>query len=213
MGNIEAIIFDYDGIIAESVNVKTKAFAEIFKPYGEEIVKKVIEHHEVNGGMSRFEKFKIYFKEYLGQEIDQRKVDILTAQFSRLVLQKVIDSPFVNGSYEFISSNYLNFAFYICTGTPTSEMEIILERKDLRKYFKGVYGSPEKKDNHVRNILNANNYKKNQVVFIGDALSDRDAAKSNGITFIARYTTSKALLNEKFVIKGLNELNNIIKSL
>ena len=60
VNRIKAIIFDYDGVIAESVNVKTEAFAEMYKPYGESILKKVVSHHEANGGISRFEKFRIY---------------------------------------------------------------------------------------------------------------------------------------------------------
>ena len=109
MNKIKAIIFDYDGVIAESVNVKTEAFAELYKPYGEKIVQKVIEHHEANGGVSRFEKFKIYHKDFLGEDIDQQKVYELAKQFSDLVLQKVIDSPYVIGAYDFISSNFTNW--------------------------------------------------------------------------------------------------------
>ena len=54
MTKIKSIIFDYDGIIAESVNVKTEAFAELYKPFGKDIVQKVMKHHESNGGVSRF---------------------------------------------------------------------------------------------------------------------------------------------------------------
>ena len=104
VNRIKAIIFDYDGVIAESVNVKTEAFAEMYKPYGESILKKVVSHHEANGGISRFEKFRIYHKEYLGQEIDQAMVDKLAERFSDLVLQKVVDSHYVKGAFEFISA-------------------------------------------------------------------------------------------------------------
>ena len=43
MNKIKAIIFDYDGVIAESVNVKTEAFAELYKHYGIDIVKNSIQ--------------------------------------------------------------------------------------------------------------------------------------------------------------------------
>ena len=129
MNKIKAIIFDYDGVVAESVDVKTKAFEELYKPFGKDIVQKVIKHHEANGGVSRFEKFKIYHKKYLCEDIDQLKVDELANKFSKLVLQKVIDSPYVTGVYDFISSNYLNFDFHISTGTPSDEIETILKKK------------------------------------------------------------------------------------
>ena len=135
----DLIIFDYDGVIAESVNVKTETFAKMYKPYGNEIVVKVMKHHEANGGMSRFEKFKIYHKDFLEQEINSLKVAELAKQFSDIVLQKVADSPYVEGAYNFISSNYQKYNFYISTGTPTDEIEIILEKNDIRKYFKNFH--------------------------------------------------------------------------
>ena len=210
MNNIKAIIFDYDGVIAESVNVKTDAFAELYKPYGRNIVQKVIKHHEANGGVSRFEKFRIYHKRFLGKDINQQKVDELTKQFSDLVLQKVIDSPYVKGAYGFISSNYQRYDFHISTGTPTEEIETILNRKSIRKYFKEVYGSPEKKDMHVKEILKKYGYEISEVVFIGDALTDRDAARNNNISFIGRYTTTEEIKKEKLVIKDFLEIETIL---
>ena len=207
MNNIKAIIFDYDGVIAESVNVKTEAFTEMYRPYGENVMQKVIEHHEANGGISRFEKFRIYHKEFLGLEIDQLKIDQLAMQFSELVLQKVIESPYVKGAFEFLVKNYKKYDYYISTGTPTEEIEKILKIKKIRRFFKEVYGSPEKKDVHVQNILNRYNYNKYEVIFIGDALSDRDAARKNGIGFIGRYTTAEEIKDEKYLIENFNELD------
>ena len=57
---IKGIIFDFDGVIAQSVEVKTEAFADMYKEYGKAVVNKVVQHHEDNGGMSRFEKFRLY---------------------------------------------------------------------------------------------------------------------------------------------------------
>lgn len=213
MNRIKAIIFDYDGVIAESVNVKTEAFAEMYKSYGKNVVKKVIEHHEANGGISRFEKFKIYHKEFLGQEVDQIMVTELARQFSNLVLQKVIDSPYVTGVFEFISSNYKEIDFYISTGTPTEEIELILEKKNLKIYFKDVFGSPEKKDIHVQKILEKYNYSKEEVVFIGDAITDRDAARNNNIEFIGRYTTIDVIKNERHLISDFINFKDLLDTI
>ena len=61
---VKNIIFDYDGTIADSINIKTEAFAELYQPYGETIVNKVVEYHLKNGGTSRFDKIKFFHKEY-----------------------------------------------------------------------------------------------------------------------------------------------------
>jgi len=128
-----------------------------------------------------------------------------------LVLHKVIESPYVIGAYDFISSNFLKYDFYISTGTPYNEIETILEKKNLRAFFKEVYGSPEKKDIHVQKILKKHNYNRNEVVFIGDAITDRDAARNNGIKFIGRYTTTELIKEEKYSVNSLKELPEILK--
>ena len=150
---IKGIIFDYDGVIAESVQVKTQAFADIYEPYGSDVVAQVITHHEANGGISRFEKIKIYHKQHLGVQLDGDGVQELADQFSDLVLTKVIDSPYVPGAYEFLASNQGRYDLFISTGTPTDEIETILAKKNTRKYFKSVYGSPESKTSHVLKII------------------------------------------------------------
>ena len=184
MNNIKAIIFDYDGVISESVDVKTRAFAKIYERYGNDIVNKVVRHHESNGGLSRFEKFKIYHNNFLGKEINKKEINFLANKFSELVIMEVINSPYVNGAINFISRNYKKYDFYISTGTPKNEIEIILKNKRIRKFFKAVYGSPTKKDLHIKEIIQQNRYLKSNIIFIGDAISDRDAALNNDIIFI-----------------------------
>ena len=99
---LKGIIFDFDGVIAESVQVKTDAFAEIYKNYGSDIVKKVVEHHEANGGISRFEKIRFYHESFLNREITERELSDLANQFSSLVLDNVIGAPYVPGAFEYI---------------------------------------------------------------------------------------------------------------
>ena len=48
-------VFDFDGVIKNSVSVKGEAFADIFSK-SEATKKLIINHHNSNGGVSRFEK-------------------------------------------------------------------------------------------------------------------------------------------------------------
>jgi phosphoglycolate phosphatase-like HAD superfamily hydrolase len=210
MNKIKAIIFDFDGVIAESVDVKTNAFREMYIEYGQEVAKKVVEHHEANGGISRFEKFKIYHKEFLGEILSHAQIMELAERFSDLVLQKVVEAPYVDGAYDFLVSNYKRYSFFISTGTPTEEIEIIMENRRIASFFQEVYGSPEKKYNHVKCIIKGNDYRKEDVVFVGDALTDRDAARMNGIEFIGRYTTTEEIKKEKYLMRNFSDLEKII---
>lgn len=213
MNNIKAIIFDFDGIVLESLDIKTEAFADMYKPYGEEVAKNVVAHHEANGGMSRFEKFKFYHNSYLNQVINDQQIKSLASRFSELALAKVLNAQFVPGVFEFISNYSNTYDFFISTGTPHDEIEVILEKRDLRKFFKEVYGSPEKKTEHVKRIMKNYLYNPSEVVFIGDATADRDAAQNNKINFIGRYTTNEEILKEKHLITDFINFNKYLEKL
>ena len=90
--NYDNIIFDFDGVIAESNEVKTNAFYELYQRYGAEIAKKVVNHHMMNEGLSRFEKFKHYHKNFLNKNISNSELKSMSIEFSNFVVKKVIDS-------------------------------------------------------------------------------------------------------------------------
>ena len=204
---LKGIIFDFDGVIAESVQVKTDAFASVYEQYGDNIVKKVIEHHEANGGMSRFEKIKLYHESFLNKAITNEEIEDLANQFSKLVVRKVIDSPYVPGVFKYIQKCYEKYNLFISTGTPTDEMYQILGGREISKYFVEVYGSPDEKSTHISKIMSKYNYYPDELIFYGDANTDIDAAERANIPFVL----IKNSFNEKLVEKFKGEIiNNFI---
>src|SRR4051812_26268377 len=90
-----AILFwDFDGVIKDSVAVKSDAFHRLFLQFGETVAARVREHHERNGGLSRYTKLPIYLG-WAGQATDAAAVARYDALFSAAVKQAVIDSPWV----------------------------------------------------------------------------------------------------------------------
>ena len=78
------IFWDFDGVIKESVEVKSDAFEQLFKSFGSKVAKKIRSHHEKNGGISRFDKLPIYLS-WAGQDYSQTMVDMYSEKFSKLV--------------------------------------------------------------------------------------------------------------------------------
>jgi beta-phosphoglucomutase-like phosphatase (HAD superfamily) len=70
---MKAIIFDFDGVLVESVDIKTDAFRELFKDYPQ-YVDEFAAYHEYNGGVSRFEKIKYFYRHFLKENITQLNV-------------------------------------------------------------------------------------------------------------------------------------------
>ena len=184
--NIKNIFFDFDGVIAESVSAKTDAFEEMYLPYGKEIASKVVEYHKLHGGVSRYEKFKYFHKEFLNEIIDESKVNELANQFSNIVLDKVINSDEVLGAIYFIEKYHTKFKFWIITGTPTTEIELIVEKRNLNNFFIGLHGSPNNKRYWTENLIKKHKLIRDEIIFLGDATTDMDAADYSKTHFALR---------------------------
>ena len=211
------IIFDFDGVLAESVHIKTQAFYKLYEPYGKQIAEQVVEHHNVNGGMSRFEKFPLYHKEFLGKVLTENEIEDLSKQFSNLVVEGVVDATEVPGATWFLKKYYSKMNFWIVSATPTSEIrEIVLARK-MNEYFKGVWGSPEIKSSIVSFLIQTEGLKKDKTIFLGDAMADYQAADKNRINFMLRENSNNREMFKKFHqlirFKDFYELESILVSL
>jgi len=207
---LKGIIFDFDGVIVESLQVKTDAFAELYQSYGENVTKKVVKHNQANGGMSRFEKIKLYHESLLNKMITNEEIEELAGQFSKLVVKKVIKSPYVSGVLEFIQKSAKKYKLFISTGTPTDEIKYILDKRGISKFFTGVYGSPEKKNIHIEKITSEYSYLPDELIFYGDADTDINAAKNANIPFVLIKNRYNKKLAETFKGKSINNFIGLI---
>ena len=208
---VNAIIFDFDGVVLESLNVKTNAFKKLYEPYGSDISKRVVEHHLENGGVSRFDKIKFYHNIFLGEDIDEKKIQKIAQKFSEMVVNEIMKVPFVDGAKQFIEDNYKRYLMFISSATPTNELNFICKQRKIAKYFQGIFGSPDSKSKHISSIMTNYSLNNREIVFIGDSYSDLDVANTHNLTFIARLSgVSNNLVNEKYTLSDLNKLGGII---
>lgn len=214
MKDIQAIFFDFDGVILESVDVKGWAFGKLFENYPEH-VNEIIAFHHANGGMSRFDKFRYIYKSILQKPLSDEKFDKLCEDFSNLVFHQVLECEFVSGAIEFLEKYHNRISLFIISGTPHNEMNKIVNSKGLDKFFQGVFGSPTPKGVWAKKIIEDLNLDSLKVLFVGDAMSDCHAAEENGLFFVARIRDSRNdVFKDKKVdvkITDLFELDKFIK--
>lgn len=213
---IRAIFYDFDGVIKESTSIKTDAFYDLYLPFGKEIAEKAKEHHINNGGVSRYEKFKIYHKDFLGLEILSEELENLANQFSKIVLKKVIDCPYVAGAKESIVHLDKQLEQFIVTGTPQNEIDVIVSELEISQHFVAVLGSPKSKIQLCQEILDEKSYLPSEVLFIGDATTDYEAATHFGFHFLLREHLENEELFASIKVdksKNLENLTNYIKQI
>ena len=181
------VFWDFDGVIKDSVEVKTKAFEALFLPFGSYVADKVVSHHKSNGGLSRFEKIPLYM-DWAGLAVEERAVQEFCDSFSLTVKQAVIDSPWVPGVLDCLKQNYKDKIFILTTATPQPEIEEIIDRLAIRHYFQAIFGAPVPKSEAINISLARESCSQQQAVIIGDSESDLLAAKAGGILFLLRCT-------------------------
>jgi len=179
-----ALFFDFDGVVLDSVNVKTNAFYEMYLPYGKEIAKRVKQYHLRHGGVSRFKKFQHYEEDLLGRKTDEALLKKLGKQFSELVLDQVLASAFIPGVLDFIEKYRNQYGCYIVSGTPEDELKIILKKKKMCELFDGFFGSPLQKTEILEMIFLQKKYDAVQCYYFGDAETDLVAAHTFNVPFI-----------------------------
>lgn len=206
--NAEIIFLDFDGVIKESIKAKGDAFVAMIPNCSQEIQNKIKLHHESNGGISRFEKIPIYLK-WAGLISNNENIKKYENIFSNIVIQKVIDSSWVPGVIEFLEKYSKIKKILLLSATPNNELNYIVDKLDIKKYFIDCLGTPMTKTNSIKYYLSSCYVEPYRAVLIGDSLSDFKAANDSDILFIYR-KSGKNQLNKndyfKFFINNFYDL-------
>lgn len=206
--NVKMIFWDFDGVIKDSVDVKTKAFVKLFENYGPIVMEKVKSHHVANGGMSRFKKIPLYLK-WASEESIQERVDEFCNRFSEIAFQGVVEAPWVPGVENYLRSNPNDQIFILVSATPEEELGQILKELSLNNCFSKVFGAPTSKIDAISMTLKNLYIKPEQCLMIGDALADLEAAHTNQVPFLLRRHESNGKVFADYKgnsIKDLTEL-------
>jgi len=185
LSRFRLIFWDFDGVIKESVAIKTEAFGQLFSPFGADVVESVRLHHEANGGMSRFEKVPVYLA-WAGLPVTEQLVEDYIRQFSKAVLSRVVAAPWVPGVEHILRSNPYQQEFVLVTATPQGEIEEILAAINLRPCFSDVFGAPTRKGDAILQSLHRRDVLSSDCLMIGDASADMNAALENDVPFLLR---------------------------
>ena len=181
---IKNILFDFDGVILDSMKIRTDGFREIFSSFQKKDVDLLVDFHNKNGGLSRYVKIEYFFKRILNEDIDTQKINEIAERFSEIMRYKLIDkSLLIEPTINFIYKNYKAFNFHIVSGSDQDELRFLCDKLKLREYFISIFGSPTVKDDLVANIIKSHKYKKSETIIIGDSINDFHSAEKNKIKF------------------------------
>lgn len=185
LDELEALVFDFDGVILESAGLKGDAFLELFADHPEHL-DAIRAHHLENLGVSRFDKFDWIYRNLLKRPLSEDESLKLGRGYARLVVEKTATIPFVPGALEVLESLAGRKPLYVASATPHEELLALVERRGLDGFFERVVGSPPDKATVLAGIVRDGGYDPRKVLMIGDGMTDYLAARACGCPFVAR---------------------------
>lgn len=178
------IIWDFDGVILNSNKIRDFGFEKVLKDYPKNEVQQLMSFHKKNGGLSRYVKFRYFFEEIRLEKISEDEVQMWADKFSKVMLSLLIDEKLlINETLNYIKGNFKKKTMHIVSASDQNELRKICSGLNLTPFFKSISGSPVTKKCNVKNVIELNSYKKEEVLLIGDSINDYHAAKDNGIGF------------------------------
>lgn len=209
---VKNIIFDFDGVILDSMEVKTLAFKRLFKDFPEEKVATLLEYHLRNGGMSRYEKIRYFFHSILGKPVDESVILEFAQRYSDLTRCELANPAYlIEEVVSFVRNNFGSYNMHVASGADERDLKYICDRLGLTSFFISIHGSPRSKEEIVRYIINTFGYRVSETILVGDSINDYYAALANGIAFVGYNNESLKDLDRTRYVANFEELYEIIR--
>ena len=201
------IIFDFDGVLVESNEIRFNGFRKLFKDYPQEQVEQLVEYAKANGGVSRYKKIEFFFNTIRKEPVSSKSVNHWANQFSELVTKDILEARPVEGSLEFLEKYSNQFDFAIVSGSDQKELREVCKGRGIDSFFKMILGSPTEKKDNIATLLSDFKWERSKSLYVGDSNNDLEAAKENNIDCIGR---SSGLVDWEFYnVKFVSDLSSL----
>ena len=180
----KVIIFDFDGVILDSANIKLRAYSAIYSGEDPKKLAALISHSQLHGGITRRTKFEYYEREFFGRNGDPASVEALCQRYSDIVFKAVLACPFIEGAEQLLRRASGKVAMHVVSGTPDSELHQVIQERGLAQFFRSVRGAPATKRDAFHRITTDEGFARKDMLVIGDSITEYMAAQDVGIPFL-----------------------------
>ncbi len=182
----KSIVFDCDGVILNSNNIKTRAFRVASDSFGHDASISLEDYHLKNGGVSRYAKFDHFLTSIVPINCKKEKASYLKRMlkiYSEETEKGLIDSEITDGLHS-LRDKTKNSSWSIVSGGDQDQLHSIFTKKEIIHLFNGgIFGSPDTKDEILNRELIRESIKL-PALFLGDSALDHQVSVSNGLDFI-----------------------------
>jgi len=183
LDRFRTFVFDCDGVVLDSNDLKTRVFREVAAEFGDEAAERLVEHHRLHGGVSRFEKLHWFVEEVLGRPGDRALADRLLDDFGRRVRLALEHCPTCPGAVEALTRCAGLGDCFLVSGGLEEELRSVFRSRGLDRPFRAIHGSPASKS-EILSGLRRRGALVLPCLFFGDSRLDHDVARAFDCEFV-----------------------------
>ena len=184
---LDAVVFDCDGVLLETIPAKLQAYMDWMPPEYESLREVFKAHNLKSFGQSRSVQLRYFYEELANREVTDDFLLHEVDRFASICEPLCKAAPWAEGSKEFVEAcQAMGTDTFVLSGTPQRELLAMLDQRNASRLFNGIYGFPITKAGGLLKILDEGGYDRDRVLFIGDAEKDASAALQVGVHFVYR---------------------------
>ncbi|VAV83963.1 hypothetical protein MNBD_DELTA01-1643, partial [hydrothermal vent metagenome] len=214
---IKVIVFDFDGTIVDSNQLKYDAFFDIF-PQDDRwqgIVKDVLDEFRERTRGFIVEQVLRDYETRTSSKIDgfQEQADSYVKKYGEAVESGAIRCEEISGAKKTLETLSVDYPLYINSATQIDSLERIIEARALSPFFRRIYGAPELKSTNLTTIFLLERVSAREVLVVGDGYSDLESAREHGCEFIGiRNEFNRFNVRDLVILDDLEGLKGLIEN-
>ena len=211
---IKCVVFDFDAVLADSLEIKSKCFVECFElDLRSDQSSFIREYHLANGGVPREQKIKMLGEMLLQKYSLVTDADQALMRFNSLIQSETDSLKLDKDCIKMLHAiRNEDIKLYINSAGNKDEIISILDNNGVLELFEDVLGSENSKDINFREI-SSNGCGFDELIFVGDAQEDYNVALRIGVEFILfeKYSAIKVDVgSSNLILDCFSDLSEVI---
>jgi len=181
----KTIVFDCDGVVLDSNQVKIQAYYDTAINLGDtpEQAQALVDYHVMLGGISRYVKFEYYLREIAKRPANEDAIQVYLNEFGRILDIALMDCQIAPNLLS-LKQKTPHLRWMMLSGGDQLEVQTIFQRRNIAHLFEaGIFGSPDNKDVVLEREIAIGNLQL-PALFIGDSKYDHQASTRAGLDFV-----------------------------
>jgi len=178
----EALVFDFDGTLVDSNDIKRRGFDYAFEDYADRM-QEIRAYCYGSNHTIRGEKFRHVVEKILGMDFTPELDAHLHKRYAEFTTESVVRASEIPGAVPFLKS-IAGLHPALLSSTPTAILVEILRRRRWSDYFEIVQGAPVDKTAWLKALQAVVRCEPRKMLFFGDTDEDAKSATVAGCTFV-----------------------------